>query len=532
MLSRLQARTVFVFALVAGLALIAGSALADSAAIDFENPPYTTGSIHNQDGWSSTGSAGFGCAIYDHAVVMNIYGYPSFGGQSLRMSNAVVSGCFGDHTFSKSLADEAGESAASDAYNGGLSGGARQAYFEAEWDFASTVPGSEQPGLSVVASPARGDGARMSWVQMADTPSGLAVNFYDYQISANPPTGDFVFTNIAGGLDRSVPHTIKIQMWFLDGPQNDVVQVWVDGVLAHTGTSWEDYFRQNQPPGTRTVDSILFRTGGLPGVHDAPATLGNGFVIDNLRQFSGPGLHCSVTTVGTTITLNGDCVTDTTIFVPDGYTLDGNGYTITAVDPAGGHFLGAVVQNGGATAHVTNLTVTASGLANVCDAGDNRLRGILFDGAGGSITNNTVVDVNQGASGCQEGNGIEVRNEPFDNTGTDLLVTISSNIVTNYQKNGITANGSVAATITDNIVAGAGPVNYIAQNGIQIGFGGTATVRGNIVSGNDYTPQSYVACGLLYFEADGVRASNNTRFANERDQCNFGKGGGSYNPSP
>ena len=121
---------------------------------------------------------------------------------------------------------------------------------------------------------------------------------------------------------------------------------------------------------------------------------------------------CTFTTSGTTMTLNGDCTTDETILIPDGYTLDGNGHTITAVDPSGGHFLGAVVKNAGSTAHVKNLTVTALGLANVCDPPgppDNRLRGILFDGASGSITNNTtVVNINQGASGCQEGNAIEV----------------------------------------------------------------------------------------------------------------------------
>jgi hypothetical protein len=33
----------------------------------------------------------------------------------------------------------------------------------------------------------------------------------------------------------------------------------------------------------RTVDSILFRTGGTA----APATSGNGFLFDNLSQFSG-----------------------------------------------------------------------------------------------------------------------------------------------------------------------------------------------------------------------------------------------------
>jgi uncharacterized repeat protein (TIGR01451 family) len=204
------------------------------------------------------------------------------------MSNAVVSGSFGDHTFSKSLNDEAGETS---AQGGGLSGGVRQPYFEAQWDFASTIPGSEQPGLSVVASPDRGDGARMSWVQMADTPTGLAVNFNDYQHSL----GAFVQTTIASSLDRTVTHTIKIQMWFVDGVENDVVRVWVDGALVHTGTSWEDYFRDVEGNPTRTVDSILFRTGGLCPGNCAPATLGAGFVIDNLMLLSGSVTQCTTT---------------------------------------------------------------------------------------------------------------------------------------------------------------------------------------------------------------------------------------------
>lgn len=276
-----------VLALTAALAIGLSSAWASSAAIDFEAPTYATGTVHLQDGWRSAGAAGSGCAAYDHKVVANVYGYTAFGGQSLRLSNAVTSGCFGDQTFSQSLVDEAGETTAG---NGGLSGGVRQPYYEAQWDFASTVPGAHQPGLSVVASPDRGDGARMSWVQMADTPTGLAVNFYDYQTGVNE-TGctagtNFVLTNVAGGLDRTVPHTVKVAVAFVDGPANDVVKVYVDGALGHTGTSWEDYFRECEGNPSRTVDSILFRTSGVA----APATLGKGFVVDNLRQYSGPAL--------------------------------------------------------------------------------------------------------------------------------------------------------------------------------------------------------------------------------------------------
>ncbi|MBC7790022.1 MAG: hypothetical protein H7Z74_08750, partial [Anaerolineae bacterium] len=210
-----------------------------------EVPPwYVAGPIHAQDDWSSTGALGSGGPGYDHQVVLNSlgsYDYPAFELQSLRISNAVTSGSFGDHTFSKRLTNAAGES---DANGGGfaLTAGTPKNHFEAQWDFASTVPGAEQPGLSVVASPDRGDGARMSWVQMTDTPDGLDINFFDVQGEDNP--ANFVGpTRVASGLDRSVPHTIRITMDFVDGPSNDVVRVYVDGALRHTGTSWENYFR-------------------------------------------------------------------------------------------------------------------------------------------------------------------------------------------------------------------------------------------------------------------------------------------------
>jgi len=272
--------------LLAATVLVAMFALvmmvsADSIAVDFES--YTLGTVDGQDGWQSDGAAGSGCAVYDHAVVNNTYGYASFGAKSLRMSNAVTSGCFGDQTFSKPTTNEAGETS---AVSDGMSGGTRQPYFEAEWDFASTVPGAEQPGLSVVASPDRGDGARMSWVQMADKPAGLEVNFYDYDRTIDPTctTDAFVFHNLVSGLARTVPHTIKITMEFVDGIDNDIVKVYVDGVLKITSGSWEDYFRDCEPNPTRPVDSILFRTGGTA----APATAGNGFVIDNLSVTTSP----------------------------------------------------------------------------------------------------------------------------------------------------------------------------------------------------------------------------------------------------
>lgn len=85
---------------------------------------------------------------------------------------------------------------------------------------------------------------------------------------------DWFYTEVAAGLDRALPHTIKVTLDFLEGPRNDVVRVWVDGALVHVDTSWEDYFRYCEGNPTRTVDSVLFGPRAPP----APATAGNGFL--------------------------------------------------------------------------------------------------------------------------------------------------------------------------------------------------------------------------------------------------------------
>lgn len=240
--------------------------------LTFEN--YTLGTLNGQDGWSSTGSAGAGGPGYDHAIATQST-YPSMGSQVLRISNAVTQGSFGDQTFSKSLANDAGESSAE---NGGISGGDRQRFFSADFDFASADPVNHQPGLNLSISPDRGDGARMSWVQIIDEAAGLTLNFGDYQTAQT----NFIYTPLATGLDRSAVHHLRITMEFVDGPDNDIVQVFLNGTLMHTGTSWEGYFNNVEVKPTRTVDSLLFRTAGTA----APATSGKGFFFDNLRLTS------------------------------------------------------------------------------------------------------------------------------------------------------------------------------------------------------------------------------------------------------
>jgi hypothetical protein len=76
--------------------------------------------------------------------------------------NAVTSGRFSDQTFSASLANEAGRR----ALRATASGGTPQRHFEAQ-GLRAPCP-AEQSDL-LLRQPRRGDGARMSWIQMADT---------------------------------------------------------------------------------------------------------------------------------------------------------------------------------------------------------------------------------------------------------------------------------------------------------------------------------------------------------------------------
>lgn len=221
---------------------------------------------------------------------------------------------------------------------------------------------------------------------------------------------------------------------------------------------------------------------------------------------------CTFTDIGTVRHLDGNCTTDETLVIPDGFILDCHGFQITAEDPPGGPFAGGVLENGGTWAGVRNCWIQGDFTYPGCQGGADRLRGILFDGASGLIEDNLVDEIHRPLShfGCQEGNSIEVRNEPFDGTGdSPTQVSIDGNVATDYQKNGITANGNIRALITDNTVEGAGQVDGIAQNGIQFGFGASGQMRRNYVDGNWYTGENWAATGLLVFEASGIYVQGN-----------------------
>jgi hypothetical protein len=133
--------------------------------------------------------------------------------------------------------------------------------------------------------------------------------------------------------------------------------------------------------------------------------------------------------------------------------------------------------------------------------------GVVARGASVNVTNSTVHDIGEvPLDGTQHGLAIyfatvdtgSATAQPTCTSGA-TTGTISGNSVANYQKGGIISNCTgTTVTVKNNTVTGEGPVPYIAQNGIQAGYGAKATVTGNTVTGNAYTgPNGASSAGIL-----------------------------------
>ena len=107
---------------------------------------------------------------------------------------------------------------------------------------------------------------------------------------------------------------------------------------------------------------------------------------------------------------------------------------------------------------------------------------MYYRNGSGSVTNSVVRNFRSGPGleGCQAGLGIFAQS---DDVGGTSIVTVTNTSVHDFQKNGITGNGpGTTLTAMSNKVTGDGPTPFIAQNGIQVGFGANGTVTNNVVS--------------------------------------------------
>ncbi len=146
--------------------------------------------------------------------------------------------------------------------------------------------------------------------------------------------------------------------------------------------------------------------------------------------------------------------------------------------------------------------------------------GVVNNGSTVTVTASQIHDIGENPlNGVQHGYGI------YFTEDIGAKGTISSNMIWNYQKNGIVVRGIHSnATITKNTVIGQGPVNYIASNGIEVGEGAKGSITKNIVTGNAYTGTGdATGAGVLVYGGScygvaltiGIKVAGNTLIGND-----------------
>jgi hypothetical protein len=173
-----------------------------------------------------------------------------------------------------------------------------------------------------------------------------------------------------------------------------------------------------------------------------------------------------------------------------------NGLTALMVNPAGtvsgpvnasGCDI-AIYYNSG-EGKVENAQVSGARWYGIAVNGDNA--NVSVDVLNSQVSNIGDVPLN----GNQR--GVAVYYRAFFTNGS-ATGRISGNSISLYQKGGIVVNGQGSdVQVLDNEVNGLGAVAFIAQNGIQVGYGANASVMRNVVRGNSYTGNFWTSGGIL-----------------------------------
>jgi nitrous oxidase accessory protein NosD len=198
-----------------------------------------------------------------------------------------------------------------------------------------------------------------------------------------------------------------------------------------------------------------------------------------------------------------------------------SGMTANATNGVDGTPIAAVVLVMGAT-NVIIRRLTIDGVNNGIAACQPTLVGIFYRNASGEIRDVAVKNMILEDKTCQSGLGIFVQKP--GRLVREVMVVNSS--IHDYQKNGITGNEpGTRLRATGNVVTGIGPTSGAAQNGIQIGFGATGQIDGNVVINHIWSPCvsvsecGFVAAGLLIVNTNNVSILGNTVGKNQCGIC-------------
>jgi len=246
----------------------------------------------------------------------------------------------------------------------------------------------------------------------------------------------------------------------------------------------------NVKPGEVFVTVNSFATPNTtPSIQRGIDASSAGFIVN-----AGPGNFTEQLEVNKDLTIDGQGSGITNIISPNVLTLF---FTTPSVNKP------VIYVHDAADVIIKDLTVDGAGKGNA----NNRFQGIAYRNAGGTVRNCDIKGIrNTPIDGVQAGVGIYA----FADNGTSRKLNVIKNNIVDFQKNATVFSGAdLSAKIDSNTITGAGAVNFIAQNGIQLGFGAAGSVRYNTISNLSYTPSTAVSCGVLLYQSSGPDTTAN-----------------------
>jgi Ca2+-binding RTX toxin-like protein len=299
---------------------------------------------------------------------------------------------------------------------------------------------------------------RNSFMRIENTGTGLRLAVATPLLDGNWTTGNTqnnfaAFTGnteLISGVDPSVAHSLTMVLTHVDGPDNDVIRIYLDGVFIGQSASFENY--RDALGGTHAANAeanqtggLMFRTSAAGAPTDGAGGQNEGFLFDNVSYSvfesgagpngTGNGLANVITgNSGNNVltglagadTLDGGLGNDTLIGGADADALTGDLGDDTFVYDAGSEFaVGETISGGGDTDTVAFNSVVNGDTLTLSAA----VTGIEAATLGGSANLNLNV--------AAVGNGLGITGNGGANaiTGThfaDVIAAGAGNDIVNY----------------------------------------------------------------------------------------------------
>ncbi|NWG23430.1 MAG: hypothetical protein HXY30_03260, partial [Pseudorhodoplanes sp.] len=237
---------------------------------DFDLGPVANG----ENGWSYAGTS-------DQEVVAD------GGDQAFRMSSDPSTGAFGG-PYAPILGVTAGEST--------TTAGADS--MRMTFTLKAVQPGDNSRLELDFGNQSRTD--RINFMAIENTAAGLRIATAEPRTDGNWETGavDNTFTAFTGnrtiveGLDNTVEHEVTLVLNFVDGSNNDVISIYVDGEKVGETTTFENYreFHLGQDHATAQQNNqgatVFFRNNAAGAPQDGASGQNQGFLIDDISYSS------------------------------------------------------------------------------------------------------------------------------------------------------------------------------------------------------------------------------------------------------